>query len=81
MQQNSNKACKVFTPGSQTDLHTVFYLLGVSVLQIYKGDHLGKELFIEMWVRKKCVTQIKLYIEDVALFDFCMIYVWKSRNF
>lgn len=48
MQQNSNKACKVFTPGSQIDLHTVFYLLGVSVLQIYKGDHLGKELFIEM---------------------------------
>lgn len=48
MQQNSNKACKVFTPGSQTDLHTVFYLLGVTVLQIYKGDHLGKELFIEM---------------------------------
>lgn len=48
MQQNSNKACKVLMPRFQTDLHTVFYLLGVSVLQIYKGDHLGKEVFQEM---------------------------------
>lgn len=34
----------------QTDLHTVFYLMGVSVLQIYKGNHLGKEVSVFEWL-------------------------------